>query len=1016
MHTVTRIGLLAGLSAAILAGSTAARAADVHLINSNAAGRSWDYGPDWSNGLPAQAGNDYHVGLSPTNKYLRTPNNVNNPAFPGDSLTIHSTGTLTLKHRGTVTVDDLHLAGGTISSWVGNRTMAVGGNLAVDADSTFLMSTPGADRRDTRLRSTLSGSGDLLLEGGASYSIFRFAGNPAAYTGALVPQSNLDRLHVETTFGNTLTVKGNGGGLDWTPFQEFDVATNGGNAKVVAPAGQPVSLGGGGGSLSVARRWSGNAGTQGELDLSGASSVDINVTNVRLGMITNGSSGKAWGTLKLSQDGDNTVTATTITLGDSTQAGNTANTSVMTLGGADNTINANTVYVGRRKSQGRLDIAAGGSVTLRNKAGTGRADLLVGRNDVNSGTRAFGEIDLSGAAQFDALLDELTVGRKTGGGTGRAVGRITLAATNTIDANTILIGSSDNGGQTGAGDQSRLILGTANAVNVDNFTIGHRKSNVLVEFAAPGGTLDLAGSSGARANLRIGHNDDNTGTNATGVLNLSGGSFNAMLNELSVGQHQQGAGSSTGILIFDAGTVDANNVFVGRPSTGGTSSNFTNTSGTITMNGGAFTAGSMTIGLNGGTGTFTANGGTVQIGAGSGDNLYVGRRTANVGTSTPTQFTGTLDVSGATSFTADVGTFGVGYVTGGGGGQGYPTGTVILSPDNTITADTIIVADSRGVGLGGKTNQITFGAANNVNVDTLTIGGSKGVGNIVVGGVLNLGGKSGARADMFVGNQPVGTGGGSNGTADFSAGTINAMLDDLVIAQKVSSAAGTTLGTFTMADGTVDVNNVLLANRIGGGGGPVIGTFNLQGGTLKAATIDDGGNGGTANFNFTGGVLHVDTFGFTLNQDGGTLAAGDSPGTTLIAADYLFDAGILEVEINGLAQGSDPGYDFYDVVGDADLGNNDIPDGWATLQVFLRDGFLPVQGTKFDVLTATDITIGTDFRFDDRTGGQWRYEVIPGGRGEILQLTAIVPEPASLAIWALLGALGLAGWRRRGRR
>jgi len=652
MCTVTRHVLLSALAAATLAGWTTARADDVDLIQSSPFGTSWDRAASWSNNAPASAGNDYHVGRSPYNGfYLRTPNNAGNPTFPGDSLTLHSTGSLALKHNGTVTITDLRLDGGSISASTGNRTMAVGGNLRVDSDSTFNHFNTG-NRRDMRLRSTLSGSGNLILKGNSNPSIFRFSADPAAYTGALVVENSLDRLHVEDTAGSTVTVKGTGAGLNWAPFEQFAVGVNGGTATVISPGGQAVNLGNGSGLLAV------------------------------------------------------------------------------------------------------------------------------------------------------------------------------------------------------------------------------------------------------------------------------------------------------------------------------------------------------------------------------------GRRDTNVGGSTPTQFTGTLDVSGATSFTANVGTLGVGYVSGGGGGQGYPTGTLILSPDNTITADSIVVADSRRVGLGGKTNQVTFGAMSNVSADTVVIGGSKGraLADIVPGGVLNLGGKSGARATMLVGDQPVSTAGGSRGTADFSAGTINAMLDDLILAQKVSGAGAATTGEFTMAAGTVDVNNVLLANRIGGGGGPATGTFNLQGGTLTAGTIDDGGNGGTAIFNFTGGVLHVDNFGFTLNQNGGTLAAGDSPSTTNIAADYRFNNGALEVEIDGYAQGTD--YDFYDVVGNAFLGNDVLvpspPDGPAILQVLLPGGFPWVEGDTFDVLEASQITIATDFVLDSSaTGGRWLYEVVGENNREVLRLTAvtgIIPEPGTLAIWALLGALGLAaGWRRRAR-
>jgi len=146
----------------------------------------------------------------------------------------------------------------------------------------------------------------------------------------------------------------------------------------------------------------------------------------------------------------------------------------------------------------------------------------------------------------------------------------------------------------------------------------------------------------------------------------------------------------------------------------------------------------------------------------------------------------------------------------------------------------------------------------------------------------------------------------------------------------------------------------------------------------------------------------------TLVQDGGTLAPGASTGITGIAGDYDFNAGFLEIEIAG--DGGIPGvdFDFVNVLGNADL------DG--TLQALLLGPYQPVQGTTFDVLTAGDITLGGTFALDSTlTGGQWLYNVIPGGNGEILQLTAIVPEPSTLLIWSLLVGLGMGACRRRRR-
>ncbi|MFW6163132.1 MAG: hypothetical protein ACODAJ_10225, partial [Planctomycetota bacterium] len=188
--SLARVFALAAL--AVVALGAPAAAAPVTLIDSNSFGESWDTGGDWSDGQPAQAGNDYHVGDS-TGKNLRTPNDVSNPTFPGDSLTIHDTGALAFKHNGTVTIDDLRLDGGKIACWVGNRTMAVGGNLSVLSPSTIEMG--GGNTRTTRLESTLTGAAALTLTGSGSPARFILDADTSGYTGHWIVNPALDNLY-----------------------------------------------------------------------------------------------------------------------------------------------------------------------------------------------------------------------------------------------------------------------------------------------------------------------------------------------------------------------------------------------------------------------------------------------------------------------------------------------------------------------------------------------------------------------------------------------------------------------------------------------------------------------------------------------------------------------------------------------------------------------------------------------------------------------------------------------------
>lgn len=117
-----------------------------------------------------------------------------------------------------------------------------------------------------------------------------------------------------------------------------------------------------------------------------------------------------------------------------------------------------------------------------------------------------------------------------------------------------------------------------------------------------------------------------------------------------------------------------------------------------------------------------------------------------------------------------------------------------------------------------------------------------------------------------------------------------------------------------------------------------------NGGTVIANRIDHT-SGGT--FDFTGGTLHVNNFFGDLTNAGGTLAPGNSIGTTAVSGDYTQNAGTLQIEI-----ASATSYDFLDLNG----ANQEFG---GTLQVLLINGYSPAEGASFNILDWDFTSSGT---------------------------------------------------------
>ena len=656
--------------------------------------------------------------------------------------------------------------------------------------------------------------------------------------------------------------------------------TGGGNygsqtASLLGGTGGNVTIGSAAtpGSIYVGRMITAgvNQSLSANVDFSGLASVTATVGNFIVGT-NQTSSGAATGTMALAAG--NNITATLIDVGDTT-AGNSS-----LAFGLNNTVVTTTFQIGQNGGHGSVTVPSGGTLNLGTTAKP--ASLNVGNYTIDAGSTATGTLALTGvtfnavlsnlvvaqktgggnygtetgsvsgatggsitigsastpgsiavAQTLASGVNYNTVGNLGLGGlssmtanvsffnvgvglanTGGASGTVTLPATNNITAQTIDIGdwTVGNSGVPAAGS---LALGRTNTIQAGNFYIGNTAGSGSVTIPT-GGTLTL-GSSATPAGLYIGNTTAGNGTD-TGLLDLTGATFNATLAQLTVGLISGGYSylTSTGTLVGGAG-------------------------------------GSVVIGS-----------------AAAPGNFFVGR---SLNTNGNVGVTGTVDFSGLSSLTANLTTMSVG--TAPAAAQGSASGSVKLAAANSITATAVVIGD-----YGGGNDTLSLGTTNTIQTPQLSIASnsSNGSASLPSGGTLTLGSLAqrtgltiagGTAGNASTNEGPIGT-----GVLDVSGGTFVGYLASVNLSNKSSGGNGN--GTLSIGSSTanfVDVNNVVIASN------GSTGVLNYGGGTMYAGSIASGG--GSATFSWTGGRLSVGTFGtaaipFNLNNTGnGQPCAGD---------------------------------------------------------------------------------------------------------------------------------------------
>jgi autotransporter-associated beta strand protein len=302
----------------------------------------------------------------------------------------------------------------------------------------------------------------------------------------------------------------------------------------------------------------------------------------------------------------------------------------------------------------------------------------------------------------------------------------------------------------------------------------------------------------------------------------------------------------------------------------------------------------------------------------------------------------TLDLSALDNFSANVSRLTVG-ASAVNNAVNRPSGILYLAKTNSISAGFqtttieagtttgnagIVVADCNQNA--GSASFLYLGNVNTISADTIAIARQKTTATLAFNPIYvnvapfptaTLQGFTSSRISVFdvssgAGNTGTTTG---TGTADFSGGIVNALVDTLSVGRASTPAsgnsAGTTTGVLTFDAGTINANTLnlglqpaafhnlkvgigtltvgtnstigvaakLIVNSnlnlaVNAGNATTAGTLNINGGTVQAGNIVAGVNGATSTINLTEGTLIVtNTAGTpaapltTLNLNGGTV-------------------------------------------------------------------------------------------------------------------------------------------------
>jgi autotransporter-associated beta strand protein len=292
-----------------------------------------------------------------------------------------------------------------------------------------------------------------------------------------------------------------------------------------------------------------------------------------------------------------------------------------------------------------------------------------------------------------------------------------------------------------------------------------------------------------------------------------------------------------------------------------------------------------------------------------------------------------------------------------------------LAATNSITATNRIVVGAAQQP-GSTAAKLRLGATSVLNASAFVIGSSRASGTIefaAANGTVTIRGATGGstRTDVFMGDQTntkgssqnAGGSSSSTGTMNFTGGSVDARIENLMLG--LGAGSGTTHpqgnGNFTMdgASSVVDINTLVVAQDVDNAstntGTASIGTFTVANGTLQvntAATLandidtsatPNGTQNLSATFTVAGGTATIGSSGSPVNLILGNHVNAGNPGTNTVAVSLT--GGTLNV------------------FGDLKEGN--LGAGTITSSLVLDGGTLDMKGSNVTSLDTISYTNGT---------------------------------------------------------